>query len=121
MKRLLLAAMCLLTATGQAETVCKTNNANGITRCKNSSTGTEARYRVDPHGKIRDDQGNVWRQDPHGKWRNDKTGTIISKDSNGIIRDNKGNTWKRSSDGSLRGSNGTICKKDLQGTVRCKD
>ena len=119
MKRLLLAALCLLTATVQADTLCKTNDAIGITRCKDSN-GVETRYRVDPHGKIRDDQGNVWRQDPHGKCR-DNTGTVISKDVNGIIRDNKGNTWKRSSDGSLRGSNGTICKKDLQGTVRCKD
>ncbi|WP_219601260.1 hypothetical protein, partial [Vibrio parahaemolyticus] len=36
MKRLLLAAMCLLTATGQAETICKTD-AIGITRCKDSN------------------------------------------------------------------------------------
>ncbi len=119
MNRLLLATLCLVPVVTSADTICKTDAA-GITRCKDSN-GVETRYRVDPHGKIRDGQGNVWRQDPHGKWRNDKTGTVISTDANGIIRDNKGNTWREDAHGKLRGSDGSICKKDPHGAVRCSD
>lgn len=120
MKRLLLATLCLFTVVTQADTTCKTD-AVGITRCKDSN-GVETRYRVDPHGKIRDSQGNVWRQDPHGKWRNDKTGTVISTDANGIIRSNKdNNTYRLDQHGSLRGSDGSICKKGPHGEIRCTD
>lgn len=119
MKKFLLSILCLLPVVTQSETICKTDNANGITRCKDSN-GVETRWKSDSNGHLRSNTGEKWKQDSHGKWR-DNFGTVISKDANGIIRDNKGNTWRLDAHNKLRGSDGSICKKDPHGSVRCKE
>ncbi len=118
MKRLLLAIFCLLPITSQADTICKTDAANSITRCRDSN-GVETRWKSDANGILRSNTGERWKQDSHDKWRND-TGTVISTDANEIIRTNKdNNTYRFDQHGSLRGSDGSICKKDPHGAIRC--
>ncbi len=121
MKSLLLATLCLLPVVTQAETtICKTNDANGITRCKDGTTGTETRYRTDAQGTVRSSDGRTYKVDAHGAVRG-SDGSIYKTDANGVIRDNKGNTWRVDALGKLRGSDGSICKKDPHGAIRCTD